>query len=296
MSVRRTIAAEVALALLLIAALSILIVSRSPFFPDFLQYDWYVETDRYFRRFFIEPVSATLMWLSALGKWGAEGYYLFVWLTFVVTVLVISVRHYPTIWFTVAMFLMFNPLTLVAYRTPRSFTALVAFLWVLHSKRVRRGIAVALSILSHNITGAFVVCLMVVRRMGPVVQVLMFGAALTIFYLMSTTDLARYFISEIDRGRAQALYAFTFLVLFIFLLCRKRVEYLYFVALFVFISAIYALSPYAYRFYLPWLIWAFLFAAATLTGRDSRLILRAYALLSVTGSLAFVSAGKFGYG
>lgn len=293
----RALFAEVSVGTLLIVALSVLIVSRVAYFPDFLQYDWYVDSDRYFRRFFAEPVSATLMWMSALLKWGAAGYFLFIWLAFMTTVIVISVRHYPTLWFTVAMFLLFNPLTIVAYRTPRSFTAVVAFLWILHSKRVRRALAMALTVLSHNITGVFVAGLMAVRRVGPLLQGLMFSVGIALFYLISISQFAQYVLSDVARGRAQTLYAFTFLAVFMLLFFRKRVEhYLYFVALFAFIVVAYALAPYAYRFFLLWLIWAFLFAAATLTGRDSRLILRAYVGLSVALSLSLVVTGQFGYG
>jgi hypothetical protein len=283
---------------LLILLISALVVSKSKYFFDFYKYSEMIESGVILSRYATEPVSAYVIYISDILIGGTFGVYLILWSIYLITIIYLSFRHYKKLWFTVSMFLLFNPLTIMAFLVPRHFLALSFYLWAIHLPRSRKWIVLLISMLAHNILGAFALYFLRMQVFSKQMPLFMMGAVgIGIFYLLMIFRYPYYDMENLPlQGRGQLLYAFLFICLFQLLMYRSRHKYAFYVYSFIFIFCIYFINFIAYRFFILWLITAFLFLVPKLKKGDSVLIIRAFTFLSVCFSLFIVLTGKYGYG
>jgi hypothetical protein len=281
---------------LLILLISGLLISKSNYFFDFGEYSKMMKSGIYLDRYIREPVSALFMYISDILNGGAFGFYLITWSIYLITVIFLSFRHYKNLWFTVSMFLLFNPLTIMAFLVPRYFLALTFYLLALHLTRIQKWIVLVISILAHNILGAFAFYLLRMQIYSKGKQLFLSVSGVGLFYLIMIYQYPSYLQEFPVQGRFQTLYSLLFLFLFQLLMYRSRHKYAFYVYSFILILCLYLINVIAYRFFILWLIAAFLFLVPKLKKGDSVLIIRAFTFLSVCGSLFVVLTGRYGYG
>ena len=299
MIIKRSIAGPilgVGSAFILIILMSILLVSKSPTFFDYSNYDAMMEMGTYYLRYQQEPISMLTMYISRFLEEGAFGYYLIVWVLYLFSVMYISFWHYKNAWFTVSMFLLFNPLTIMAFLVPRHFMALTFLLWAIHLTRIRALSFLGLTMLVHNVLGLFALYFMRLQIYSTFIRmVLMVLGIIGFYYFMVVVYPGNMDLTK-DQGRGQVVYALLFLLVFYLLMFRKPEKYGFYIDSFFFILILYFINPIAYRFFSLWIIMTFLYMVSKLKKRDSFLLIRGFTFLSVSFSFFIVVTGIYGYG
>jgi hypothetical protein len=284
------------LAFILIILMSLLLVSKSPNFFDYDTYDLMMETGAYFARYQREPVSMVTMYISGFLEEGALGYYLIVWVMYLLSVMFISFRYYKNLWFTVSMFLLFNPLIIMSFTVPRHFMALTFLILAIHLSRIRALLVLVLSVLVHNILGLFALYFVRLRMRSAFVRILLITFGVILFYYFMVVVYPESMDLTKDQGRGQAVYALLFFGVFYLLMFRKPLKYRFYIDGFFFILILYFINPIAYRFFSLWIIMTFLYMVSKLKKRDSFLLIRGFTFLSVSFSFFIVVTGSYGYG
>jgi hypothetical protein len=276
---------------------SLFVISKIKYFPDYSNYDSMITSGSYLNRYISrEPLSAGFMWLMSNIGWDAYGYYVLNWIVNTLIVIYISIRFHKKLWFTTAIFLLFNPLTIIAFQVPRHFTALSIFLLAIHLRGIPKWGAVISSILFQNIIGAFVFMMLFLKSFRVLTLIIGSILALACFYYVSTYFYAFHLELDTPRGRGQLTYTAIFLILYIVLMFKKRVDVAFLFITFILMTLMYLLSAHTYRFFEVWLVIAYLSAIYNLRAADSIIIIRGFTFMSFLCSVGIISFGLFGYG
>ena len=284
------------LPLILIILMSSLVVGKSPNFFDYDNYDDMLETGSYVLRYQQEPISMVMMYLSTFLDEGAFGFYLIVWVLYLLSVVYLSLRYYAHIWFTASTFLLFNPLSIMAFLTPRHFLSLTLILLAIHLTRIRALLVLGSSVLAHFVLGVFALFFVRLQKYSNFISFLLMFFGVASFYIFMVEMYPQLMEKGLDQGRGQAIYGLIFLFIYYLVMFRKSVKFGFYITSYFFILILYLINPIAYRFFSLWIIMAFLYMVSNLKKKDSFLIIRGFTFLSVGLSAFIVMTGMYGYG
>jgi len=277
--------------------MSFFVLNSIEFFPDYSNYNQYIEKGTYQLRFLYEPFTALLMYYPEKYNWGALGYYYVVWFLSSAILFLIPML-YGRRYIVFVVFILFNPITIVLFQTPRQFISFCFFVTSLFFLLKLKTLFLSLGLLSHTISGfvsiSFALLLSLKRRLFFIS--LIFGFFL--FWYISRSAYSFYLVEEeIQRGVGRLAYFSLLFFLLVFLSLKKPFfEKLIFSSLFVFVLILYIQSPYAGRLLPYFLVLFSLYLFNSFSSKITNLIVVSFFLMSIVFSFFIVLLGMFGYG
>jgi hypothetical protein len=276
--------------------LSVLILSKVNYFPDYANYDQYITNGTAGLRFSFEPVNAFLMTSMHNLNFSAKEYYWLVWVIssfFLFLIPFIYGKRY----FIFSIFLLLNPINIVMFQTPRQFLAYSFFVFALMLSMKIKILFLVLAILSHTISGflsLYIVFLMQFRKLFFSLS-LLFGLILLVYF--TTNIYTVYSADEIQRGIGRLILFSIFILATLFLAYKKNVKDLFaLISILLFVLLSYKITPYAGRilpFFLPIVL---LYLFNSFKKKDSLFIIHILILSYLAISTTIIISGRFGYG
>ena len=242
-----------------------------------------------------EPFSALLMWISEGDEQGGLIYYSLSWLISIFVISHIAFKYYQSAWFTVSVFLLFNPLHIIAFQVPRHFMGMVIFLLVLHSSGYRKWIGVVSIFLFQNAIGLFIGTYILIKKLHGFMLFAAYISMVLLYYVIALTVYEIHLNDEVSRGRGLLAYMAITLIVFSIVTWKKKHDWNIVFSL-AFISVLfYIFSPVAYRFFEVVITLAVLSAFKQTYSVFSIFLLKIFSLVSVILSFSIVYTGLFGY-
>lgn len=276
-------------------------------FPDYDSYNAYVIKGSGLFRFIKEPVSALLLQLISYLNLDVIFYFYIVWVGYFFScVKVIRFLKDDFIKFFFLLFLLFNPLSLLLYQTPRFLLAIsflyIAFLYIKKSNK-KTFFYILLCFLSHNFLGALAFAFIVLRYLyfSKISLYLFFSIVYILLFFIIAYVIVQYFPlyfnhNVYDRGVGRYLYTF-FSVLIVSILAFKRPKDLMFnVFCLVMFTYLMYLTPYFHRLSSVVLFMVFYLLLNNKTSLYYKSIISTFFISSVFFSIFIIYFGLYSYG
>jgi hypothetical protein len=280
--------------LLLYLLITILMLFRVEFFPDYEAYAGYIDSNTSYA-FYKEPLSAlTMMLISWLGL-SAKGYYIFAWIFVSVLTFIIPLaqgRRYIVL----SVFLLINPFSLILFETPRSFMAYPFFLLALVLATRRKIILSIIAITFHSFSGLYGAGILYAMKFSKnTFSVLLFLALIIQFFLASMFK-THYIVSGVVHGQGRLILLALFISAMIFLSIKKGGIFTVLLAVFFYTFLAYSMITPAARL-IPYLFAVVvLYSFIKFNKKDSIIMIHLLYLSYIFISFNIVLGGKFGYG
>lgn len=279
---------------------TVLIFSRFSYFPDFDNYDMYIDTGKFRERFHLEPMSSVLMGLSSDYDLGAQGYYSLTWVVSSIIVFLVPF-FFGKRYFILSVFFLVNPVSMILLQTPRQFLSYSIFIlsfFVLSKFKVL--LLLVFAFFAHNISGVLSFYYVFLFRCSKFFFVLSFVFGFFAFFWIVEMRYSYYLVDDgIQRGVGRFLYVTSFLLLFWFLsFCQgKSSFYLMRIVLsFLFLIFVYFYTEYGGRFLPYFVVFSWFFYFDLKASLFHFRILISYIFLSFLVVFLIVFIGGFGYG
>jgi hypothetical protein len=275
---------------------SIFLLGRIEKFPDFENYDRIIQDGNYWIRYIgSEPLSALLMWISEGGEQGGLIYYILSWFISIFVIFHIAFKYYQSSWITVSVFLLFNPLHIIAFQVPRHFMGMVIFLFVLHTTGYRKWIYVVSVFLFQNAIGIFVGVYAIIKKLHGLTIISANILMVFLYYVIAISYYEVHLNDEVSRGRGLLAYMVVTLIVFSVVTWKRKDDWSIVFSLAFLSVFFYTFSPVAYRFFEVVITFAILSAFKHSCALISKKLLKIFSWASVMLSIFVVNLGFFGF-
>jgi hypothetical protein len=284
--------------LLIYIVLSYFVLSNVHYFPDYNTYDNYIVQGTAGLRFSEEPLSAYLMMIVHDLNYGAEIYYISLWIISSLLLFITMHLLYGKRYLVFSTLIMLNPISIIIFQTPRQFLSYILFVLALIVSFRLKIILAFLALFAHTISGLFSFFLLFIISKKKVFFSFLLFSGLIFIYLLATNRYSFYLIDDgIQRGLGRLYLFLIFNLTLIFLSFKKhKANILLLLSIFVFTLGTYSITPYAGRL-VPYLFTILLlYAFSIFNKKDSVYILHLIFMIYLLISAYIVVGGKFGYG
>lgn len=278
---------------------SILILSNTHNFPDYYVYDAYIQKGTASIRFIFEPISALVMTTLHHAKLGAQAYYLFTWF-FSSTVLFLTVFFVGKRYLSFIVFLLFNPINIVMFQTPRQFLGFCFFVAVLmlSTKFKFKFLFSLFSLLSHSISGVLSFFFLFLLKVKKYLIPFILACGAIGFYFIAQY---KYSIHLEDNGEKRGmgrllLFVFQTVIIVFLTLKKPLIDKCILVIILFFIFYLYQITPIAGRVLPFFSAFIFLYAYKSFKKFDSILIMHTLMLSNIFLSFLIIILGLFNFG
>lgn len=295
---------------------SVLILSRTSNFPDYNQYNLIISEGWFSIYGHREPLS--YVFLKVMHEYSLDAF-VYYGATFIISVFItlyIASRYDFYLRRTLIFFLLFNPLILISFQTPRQYLATFLILALMHVASPSKLFFAISSIFTHNITGAFGLAQYASMRNQSkklIGKYLIIGLSGLGVLLVAKAFMQHYSIELFSQylsyfqyqwptvaGRYQTLLFILYALLFFVLRFNGKISIELIVYLFIFFLLIllfYFFHPLIHRFFAVFLSISFLIFLKNRYFVKNFFAVKLVTLVSVAVSyILFVGLGMFGYG
>ena len=277
--------------------LSILLLNKILYFPDYSNYNQYIINGTAIVRFISEPISALFMNLLYQLNFGAKEYYTATWIISSIIVFIIPIV-YGKRYFIFSIFLLLNPITIILFQTPRQFLAYAIFILGIFIISKSKFLILILILLTHTITGLLAIFLFFLSSIKRKYAIYILFLGLLVLLYATTGAYSRYSHSgEIQRGMGRLFLFLVYGIIILFLGYRKnKLDLLLISSILAFVVISYKITPYTGRILIMFLPILTLYLFNTFIKRDSFIVIHMLFLSYLSLTFYILYFGGYGFG